>query len=162
MRPARDPPPTTTDRISTSLATKALASRRFKPLMTEGHYRAIGRRGSRTAPLSEIPASAWPHLGIDVIASQIIEREPDGAIWYDVRVLAPLPGDVPEFGSSKHCRDWAFAHMPPKRNETPKAYLDCIAKFCERKGFPQNSLRQRWSDYRKGLREQKQRKRERS
>jgi hypothetical protein len=144
-------------------ARAAVAAERFKPIMMEGRYRAQGRRGSPAAPLSEIPSSAWPYLDIDANASQIIERVAGGVIWYDVRILAPPPvsesAAIAEmsksFRSAKDCRDWAFANILQKRDETSKAYLDHIAEFCAQAGFPQNSLRQRWSDYRKRPREQK-------
>jgi hypothetical protein len=115
-------------------ARAAVAVERFKPTMMEGRYRAQGRRGAPTAPFSEIPASAWPHLAVDLAGSRLQEHH-TGTIWWDVRILAPI---VPEpvvaaapvpavttkenFRSAKECRERYFTEHPPKRNQKVANY----------------------------------------
>jgi hypothetical protein len=53
-----------------------------------GTWKAAGRRGSPTAPESDIPASTWPYLRV---TGQSMLTEPDGVVWYDAHVLPVSP-----------------------------------------------------------------------
>jgi hypothetical protein len=151
-------------------ARAAVAVEYFKPIMTEGRYRAQGRRGSPMTPLSEIPSSAWPHLGVYIAASQV--REPDGTVWFDVWILPPLTTSTQSlatppsaatapkrrFKTAKDCRRWYFENHPAKLNPdiADAGYVQDVIEFCRSQGFENEkppSVATRYAEYR---RDQKQ------
>jgi hypothetical protein len=72
-------------RAAAKQAAEAKVDREFCEQMAVGPWQATGRRGSPTAPQSDIPTAAWPHLReIDWGRSTLVE--PDGTIWYDVSI----------------------------------------------------------------------------
>jgi hypothetical protein len=153
-------------------ARAAVAVERFKPIMMAGRYRAQGRQGSPAAPLSEIPASAWPHVAVDLAGSRLQEHH-TGTIWWDSRILAPivpepvaLPavGTSERFRSAKDCRDWYFEKHPAKLDPdiADAGYVQDVIKFCRSHGFKNEkppSVATRHAEYR---RRERQRLREQS
>jgi hypothetical protein len=147
-------------------ARAAVAVEYFKPIMMEGRYRAQGRRGSPAAPASDIPASAWPYLSVNIAASQI--REPDGTIWFDVRILTastqslapPLPAAiVPKSGfeTAKACRNWYFENHPaePDPDIANAGYVQEVIEFCRAHGFKNEkppSVATRYAEHRRDRR----------
>jgi hypothetical protein len=153
-------------------ARAAVAVERFKALMTEGRYRARGRRGSPTAEPTDIPSSAWPDLGLDIVASQVIERTRGGVILFDVRILPPAASAPPavtpvrsppstaaagRFRSAKECRDWYFAEHPLEPNQKVSKYALEVIEFCRLHGFEgeePSSTETRYYEFLKHHREQ--------
>lgn len=59
--------------------------KQFLARLASGSYACTGRRGSPTAPRTDVPPAAWWHLTIgDLARSTAVE--PDGTVWYEIRV----------------------------------------------------------------------------
>jgi hypothetical protein len=78
----------------------------FIGIVSQGHYRAHGRRGSPTAALTDIPPGAWQYLNLigyvqNVVAeatgwSRLAPIKPDAVVWYDVHIRQPETTATPE------------------------------------------------------------------
>jgi hypothetical protein len=150
-------------------ARAAVAVEYFKPIMTEGRYRAQGRRGSPAAPLSDFPASAWPHVAVNLADSQLQEHH-TRTIWWDIRILAPVapePVSPPavaatkDYRSAKDCRDKYFADHPAKLNPdiADAGYVQEVIAFCRSQGFDAGkpaSVAARYAEHRRLLKQSAQ------
>ena len=81
----------------------------FCDTMEEGHYRGKGRRGSPTAELTDIPATAWKYFDFLNMYQSVVNEGIGGIAWYDVRIWPvgdeppspePLPLEPPGAQSS--------------------------------------------------------------
>jgi hypothetical protein len=69
---------------------------KFRTIMSAGAYEASGRCGSPWAELTEIPASAWPHLAeMDWAASAFkFEHRGEADVFYGLRLTGPAGANV--------------------------------------------------------------------
>jgi hypothetical protein len=112
---------------------QAAVDREFCDRMATGIWQSVGRRGSPTAPQSDIPAVAWLHLRVTDWQRSTV-AEPDGTVWYDVRVFpagtesAATPAAPPTVTAQRKKltpKGWltkAVQDHPRRQNELPMEY----------------------------------------
>jgi hypothetical protein len=148
-RPTDHLPPHMQD-LARGFGAHAAVHREFCDRMATGALQGVGRRGSPTAPQSDIPAAAWRHLQVtDWQRSTLVE--PDGTVWYDLSCLQagaesvaipsvppePAPIEAPEpaaalvsKGGSPDRWDWAGLKPILERQKAKRSVA-----FKDRRGF---------------------------
>jgi hypothetical protein len=133
---------------------------RFSEIMVSGRYRGRGCRGSSTADLADIPATAWPLLLLNLMnESQLIER-PTKIVWYNVYIYpggaAPLAlKPVPPPRAIKTQKEWlneAWARFPKGPDERVIEYCERLGAEAKREGldFKAQTIRVRYHEHVRG------------
>jgi hypothetical protein len=120
--------------VAALFVAQTAVDREFCDRMATETWQTVGRRGSPTAPQSDIPAVAWLHLLVTDWQRSTL-AEPDGTVWYDVSVLpagaesAATPAAPPTVTARQRKnltpKGWltkAVQDYPRRQNELPMKY----------------------------------------